>query len=225
MIGMKHGQGAAKAAPEPTLSPERRALADALAALEQRQEYLARARDAKEANGWEARSRFWSEKDEAQKTLRNLPKLREDYFSAVARGEPAEKPPAEHDLRAVIVRCEQEIADGQELEKAQDKAIEDLQQSVRIAEMNVKDAALEVMRADPVGTQIVEECQRAWLRYMFLNRAVKAFSKHMGELPVDNHRVPAFPTMPPCPYARAGEALVASSHASIPALDEALKAI
>jgi hypothetical protein len=223
MIGLKKGQGAAlTVVSEPTRSPERDALANAIEALEERREHLARAERAKEANGWEARAAIWREKDEAVETLRKLPKLREDYFTAVARGEAAEKPPAEHDLREVIARCDREIADGQELEKAQDKAIEDLRFRIKMAEMTVNDAALDVLRADPVGAELVAECQRAWLRYRFLQQAIGAFTKHQGNLPVDQHRIEAMPKLPACPYREAGEALKTSSHVPISSLTEAL---
>jgi hypothetical protein len=224
MAAMKQGQGAATAAPEPAATDKRDALAQAIKKLGERREHLARAERAREANSWEARSHLWREKDQAEETIRNLPQMLKDYVAALALGEPAEKPPAERDLRDIIVRCERELADAQELEAAQDKLIADLAIWVRFDEDKIRDDALEALRADPVAVSLVEECARAQRTFYYLNRALRQFTKPHGDAAVDRYlqQIGLTVGMPPCPYAEAREALRLSADAPIPTLAEAL---
>lgn len=228
MSALKHGQGAAKAAPEPTRTPERQALADAIAERDRREGILkARGKIADDVREREsaANSAYYRALDEMNTQKRDLEGRQRDRTYALLRGEePDEQTPIDV-LEASVQKLDDERQKIRAELRQAEADVEALEQHIRMARHTVETCVTHVIHTDPATLAVAKAFEEARERFHRLQRALGGALnvQNPGGGPPEYTRILHFPTngrsVPPCLWADAIARLPHDPDAVIPSPD------
>lgn len=220
MNALKHGQGAAKAAPEPTRTPERQALADAIDAKEYVAELIERKRDALRTVE-AARSPFYEERTRLEELLPSAPSSERHRLDALLRGEEPEEGVDKDAIKKQLADNEARLDALWAQSKAVQGDIELLEGDLRMREMTVRECVGKVVRSDPAQAAVSAELIALNARRAFLGRAAEnALNEYepgaQDRFNVGLHRLIVSTPQTPCPWAEAKARLFTDPDAVLP---------
>ena len=228
MNAPKHGQGAATPAPEPTRTPERQALADAIVERDRRDGILTARRkivaDLRERET-EANTAYYGAFDELSSKKRDAEARQRVRTEYLLNGE---EPPTEtpiEELQVTVQRLDDERAKLRAELKQAEADVAALEQRTSWAGMTVNDCVTKVIHTDPATLAVANALGEARERFLQLQRALgNALNvQRPGDGPPDYMRALHFPTnasaLPPCPWAGAIARLQHDPDAVIPMPD------
>lgn len=217
---MKQGQGAATAAPEPTRTPERQALAQAIVNREHVADLVKAKRDF--ARGFEdRRDPLYTQKAELEARLRSAPSSGDHRLQALLRGEDPEAGVDQDAIKAQIADVEAQLQGFRELQRQAEADADLLQADLDVRERDVRDCVRRVVRADPAQAAVTAELLALNARRALLSRAAdQALNEYPPGDPERGNanlgmRVVSWPSSP-CPWAEAKARLLTDPDAVLP---------
>lgn len=220
MNALKPGQGAAKAAPEPTRTPERQALAQAIA----NREYVAglvEAKRASAANFQDRCSPIYTQQAELERQLTSAPTTEQHRLDALLRGEDPQAGVDRDAIKAQIADLKAQVDGFWELQRQAEADALLLESDLQMREMEVRECVRKVVRADPAQAAVTVELLQLNARRALLSRAADQALNEYAPGDPERHNsslgirlVPAPHT--PCPWAEAKARLLTDPDAVLP---------
>ncbi|MEE7489430.1 hypothetical protein [Methylobacterium oryzae] len=220
MSALKQRQGAVEAAPEPTRTPERQALADAIAAKNYVAELIQRKRDALRTVD-AARDPHWDERTRLEAMLPSAPSSERHRLDALLRGEEPEEGVDKDAIKKQLADNQARIDALYAQSKAVQSDIDLLEGDLQMREVAVRECIRKVVRADPAQAAVSAELVALNARRAFLGRAAEnALNEYEPGAPdrfnVGLHRQIVPTPQMPCPWAEAKARLLTDPDAALP---------